>query len=472
VADLFPIIVVALLVAHVGLVVWLLRTKRLEKWDLSLLLGVVIMQRTQRGKRLIDAIARPRLFWNLVGDLGMTLGGMVAMTFLFLWTAVRALEPGSGLPTLGLQEILVIPGVNPFVPLWYGLFALAITLIVHEGGHGVLARANGMKLKSLGLLWLVVPVGAFVEPEDLDLKVAKRWARLRVFGAGPAVNIGMAALALLGFALLVGMLAPKPGLWVAGVTQDEDGNDLPAKRAGLVGGDIIVSIDGEAVDGPAGFDGILDGKSPGQVVWITTEAGRTVGVTLERAWDAFSAKTQDEIHAWTPRGQAICQRQLEPDPASARECSERLVERPFLGVHHVAPSQLAFLAHPFSNLYAFGFLIQLPLSEVLAQSPVLSVYLPSFYDEPFHAATFWVVVNLLFWIFWINLMVGVTNILPMLPLDGGHIFREALGGTLQRLAPRMATERRDKVVGGVAAAMSFVILGALILQLIGPRLVG
>jgi membrane-associated protease RseP (regulator of RpoE activity) len=478
------IILISLLVAYVLFLVVLIRTGRMEKWNLSLMLGVVLMQRTQHGKRTIDFIARPKRFWNFVGDLGivLTLSGMVAITVFFLWSVWLAVQPGSGVPALGLQEIFVIPGVNPFVPLWYGLAALAITLVVHEGGHGILARANEMKIKSLGLLWLVVPIGAFVEPEELDLKVASRRNRLRVFGAGPAVNIAFAAIALTCFALLMGSLVPKDGAWIAGVTQDALGNDMPAKKAGIVAGDILVDA---CVLGPgandclpqplhdwAGLTQFLNGTRPGQTVRFGLEDGSTARVTLVSLWDTLGHADQYNVTAGTPAAMRFCAALVEPDPKTGSECAAALQARPRAGVSAISPERLSYLSDPFENS-GIGFvrLTALPIQEVLSKEPVLGLYAPSFHTTPFHAPTFWVLANLAFWVFWINLMVGITNILPMLPLDGGHIFREAAGSVVGRLRPGLSSERRDRIVGVIATGMSFLILGAFIIQIAAPHLV-
>ncbi|HEX2066541.1 MAG TPA: site-2 protease family protein, partial [Candidatus Thermoplasmatota archaeon] len=203
-------VALGLLAAYLALVVWLVQTGRLQRWNLSLMLGVILMVRTQRGKGLLDVLARPRRLWNAFADAGtvVTLAGMALMTLVFAWSVWFSLQPGSGLQPLGASEILVIPGVNPFVPLWYGLVALIFTLVVHEGGHGILARANQMRVKSMGLLVAVVPIGAFVEPDDEDLRLASRRRRLRVFAAGPTVNLTFAVLALVGFSAMVGAATP------------------------------------------------------------------------------------------------------------------------------------------------------------------------------------------------------------------------------------------------------------------------
>jgi membrane-associated protease RseP (regulator of RpoE activity) len=462
------LIALGLVVAYIAFVVWLVQTGRLAKWNLSLMLGFALMVRTQRGKGLIDAIARPKRFWNFIGDFGtvLSLVGMVLMTVLFMLTLAISLDPGSGVQPLGASEILVIPGVNPFVPLWYGLIALALTLVVHEGGHGVLARANGMRVKSLGLLVAVVPIGAFVEPDEDDLKASSRRQRLRVFAAGPAVNIGTAALCLAAFALLMGTASPEPGVHVALTVKD-----APADEAGIEPGHSIVSVDGAAVADWEAFTSVMETRRPGDVLDVGLDDGQSLDVALSSYWDELTPAEQEAVLDEQPAAMAMCYARLEPDPDSGAQCAERLQGQAFLGVRPLLPGDTAFASDPFSDGgRGLLTLVSLPIGEVRGQ-PFLSVYLPEFHEAPFAPAVFWALVSLLFWVFWINLMVGLTNILPMLPLDGGHIFRDAVGGLVEKLRPAMDPEARDRLVGRTAGLVSFLILGAFILQIIGPRLV-
>lgn len=445
------LIALALVAAYVGFVVWLVSTGRLRRWNLSLMLGVVLMVRTQRGKGLIDALARPKRFWNLFADLGiaLTLAGMVLMTVVFAWSVWFSLQPNSGIEPLGANEILVIPGVNPFVPLWYGLLALIITLVVHEGGHGILARANAMRVKSLGLLIAVLPVGAFVEPDDEDLRMAPRRRRLRVFAAGPMTNLTFAVVALVGFGAMLGAAANVPGAHVASVVKD-----APAQRAGLAAGSVVVAADGKATLDWGTLVTVLNAHKPGDQVTLTLRDGSQHAATLASRWDVLTPQEQE--------------RQTAENATKA----ELLQHQSFLGVRPLLPEDTRFLAHPFtSGLTGFLALVSLPIGEVRGQ-PVLSTYLPAFNDAPWSPALYWPLALVLFWVFWINLMVGLTNILPMLPLDGGHIFRDAVGGLIQRLRPNLEAARLERLVGWLAGAMSLLILGAFILQVLGPRLVG
>src|SRR6266540_4310229 len=99
------------------------------------------------------------------------------------------------------QMLLGLPGLNPLIPFWYGILALGIAIIVHEFCHGILARVSHVKLNSLGLLFFIVPVGAFVEPDETEMKAMPRLERARLFSAGPAVNLMLAVIFALVFSV-------------------------------------------------------------------------------------------------------------------------------------------------------------------------------------------------------------------------------------------------------------------------------
>jgi membrane-associated protease RseP (regulator of RpoE activity) len=443
------LIAIGLLVLYVAFVVWLVQSGRMAKWNLSLMLGFALMVRTQRGKRLLETIARPKRFWNIAGDLGtvVTLVGMALLVPIMVLLAWITLTD-SRVEALAANEILVIPGVNPFVPLWYGLVALIVTLVVHEGGHGVLARANGLRVKSLGLLFAVVPIGAFVEPDEDDLKVAPRRRRLRVFAAGPGVNLACAALMLLVVAGMANATSERDGVGIASIVKG-----APSDAAGLEAGDLLLSAEGTALPDWPAFSAYMDTKAPGDTV--TFQVRHPDGsvsdqqATLGRRWDAYSPDAQQQIIA------------------SNATLAEDLQHDAYLGV--TQPVDAGFFAHPVSSWTNVALVTSVPIGEVRG-APVLSLYLPSFYDTPFDGDVYWVLFNLAFWIFWLNLMVGLTNILPLGILDGGHIFRDAVGGVVARLRPGMDPERQDHVVKGAARAMSWLIGVAFLLQIIGPRI--
>lgn len=81
----------------------------------------------------------------------------------------------------------VIPGLT--IPLFSGILALAVVLIVHEFSHGVLARTAKVKLKSIGLLPLgIIPIGAFVEPDEKQVEKLDKNRQNEIFIAGVSSN--------------------------------------------------------------------------------------------------------------------------------------------------------------------------------------------------------------------------------------------------------------------------------------------
>ncbi len=83
--------------------------------------------------------------------------------------------------------------------------------------------------------------------------------------------------------------------------------------------------------------------------------------------------------------------------------------------------------------------------------------------------TFWIIANCLYWIFWLNLMVGLTNALPAVPLDGGYLFKDAMGSVVGKLRKSLSEDARNKIVDQISLALSFLILFLILWQVIGPR---
>jgi len=142
----------------------------------------------------------------------------VAMLFFQVWLA------GTGLmgvihnpPPAQLaapQNILLIPGLNQFVPLTFGvLFALLLAMVVHEFAHGVFARLYNVKVKAAGFfIAIIFPIGAFVDLDEEQLKNENWMKRVAVAGVGPYANIICGLLVFLGLLVLIGFNFPQFGL--------------------------------------------------------------------------------------------------------------------------------------------------------------------------------------------------------------------------------------------------------------------
>ena len=163
----------------------------------------------------------------------------------------------------------VIPGID--LPLAAGILALALMLIVHEFSHGILARNAKVKLKSIGLVILgVIPMGAFVEPEEKEVVKLDSMKQTKIFAAGISANF----IAMLVFFVLVVLLFYYV---LPYITHDEvvvvaTIPGFPANGIVPVGAQ-ITSWEGVHVSNLAQLEGIASKDKPGQTISITTSKG-------------------------------------------------------------------------------------------------------------------------------------------------------------------------------------------------------
>ena len=173
----------------------------------------MLIVRTKRFAAIFDRLGALRTS-RYFSWIGLVLVPFIAGIALYL--LVNSLigllsNPGVGqvVRELGPGSILLLPGINPVLPIVYGWIAIVFAIAVHEGAHGVIARNVGFNVKSSGLLFfLFVPIGAFVDVDEEQIKKAKPRPALKVMAGGVGANIIVAAVCLLGVLLLVGSLTP------------------------------------------------------------------------------------------------------------------------------------------------------------------------------------------------------------------------------------------------------------------------
>lgn len=94
---------------------------------------------------------------------------------------------GSGIASQIPGVAPVIPGID--IPLFAGIIALALLLIVHEFSHGILSRISKVKLKSIGLLVFgFIPIGGYVEPDEKQISKLNSTSQTNIFAAGIGAN--------------------------------------------------------------------------------------------------------------------------------------------------------------------------------------------------------------------------------------------------------------------------------------------
>ena len=160
----------------------------------------------------------------------------------------------------------IIPGID--IPLVAGIISLVILLTVHELSHGVLSRIFGVKLKSMGLLMFgILPIGAFVEPEDKLIKRLSPAKQTSIFSAGVAANF---VIMLVFFALMLVILfyvAPKVYSYGVVVTGTTPG--YPAYNV-LRTGSQVLQWNGHSVSNISTLESAASADRPGRPVVIET----------------------------------------------------------------------------------------------------------------------------------------------------------------------------------------------------------
>jgi regulator of sigma E protease len=328
----------------------------------------------------------------------------------------------------------------------------ALLIILHEAGHFAAAKAVGMRVERFSLFFppLVarkkrgeteyaigaIPLGGYVKitgmnpAEDIPPAVAHRayyrqpvWKRIVVIAAGPAVNIVLAFLIL--WVLI----------WANGVgeptTRIEQINAPPARGA-LAPGDRIVAVDGvrgdferlkaqiashrcaEPVDG-------CQARTPAAITVARDGEERTV-----RLKPIFNEETDDMLVGF---GVGSVPRAVGPVDAAGRSVSELW----FFTTKTVETIAGVFEADKREDISGV-----VGSYEVTRQTIELSV----------ERAVFLLAI--------ISLSLGVINLFPFLPLDGGHIFWAVAEKVRGRAIPFSVMERAG-FVGFVLVIALFMI---------------
>jgi membrane-associated protease RseP (regulator of RpoE activity) len=244
--------------------------------------GPVLTLHTKRGKRLLNWLATPKRAWRAWGNFGLGVALVVLLgTVVVLVTSAAAtlVNPPEPSPVTQPRNALVIPGLNDFLPLSVApeiVAGLFVGMVVHEFGHGIMSRVEGIEVASMGAVFLaVLPIGAFVEPDEESQKQTDRGSRARMFAAGVTNNFLVVVLAFgLLFGPVAGALAVADGGLVGRVYDDS-----AAAQAGLGGGDRVVSLNGDPVANNTEFENALRDAEERSVT-VTLADGEEV--TVER----------------------------------------------------------------------------------------------------------------------------------------------------------------------------------------------
>lgn len=560
------IVAVVILAAWWYAVYTLDRIGFLKKHNMTAI-GPLLMWRSYRGLWMLDRFAAPKRFWKILITLGIPLIAisMVFMLLMIIFVDILMIvqTPAPG-PANEPQNILAIPGLNEYIPFLWGWIALIVAMLAHELGHAIMARAENIKVGSMGLLLLGVPIGAFAElneeemfgtksegkageilgpmdtaPPDSGKRKAGSLQLVRILGAGVISNF---IVAFIVFALLFGP--------VLGAIAGDDCNTVvikvaggsPADLAGIKSNFIINQVDGKDVSSPSQINDIIKSRHGSNVtiagmqgskqVSYTVPVGDARGVYILGVIDGYPGKEAglkpnmrllgidgtmlDNADAYTSymanttAGQNVTLTVLDTDGtqknlnltlAAGTEkkgyigfTGADLSDNPlgmFIGRFNAQghldwlkalplPQGDGIVAGIMTMLAGWFVVLLLPLWEFtgdvrgvgIFQSDLSSLFHPVGWAAPFGNGIFYLAICL-FWIGWLNFNVALFNCLPMIPLDGGHIFRELARTVIGKFVKdREKVERISKsIVNGLAitlfASLLFMFFAPYIVQWLG-----
>jgi Zn-dependent protease len=293
---------------------------------------------------------------------------------------------------VGPQANLLIPGLNPFLPITYGWAALIITIIIHEAGHGIVARVYNIRVDSTGLvLFLGLPIGAFVNIERDELNRATLRQKSAVLTAGPLNNMILAGASLLALFLVVSTLTPLP--------PDPNAPQFGVMVISVNGGSLAESIGME----PESVIQYVAGQEIRSLDDLGNRLRNNLGNTVDITWINKAGDTITRQAALPPA--------VEPG-------------RGTLGVTVTVLSDPQAVLDRYTGAFGSNPLaLLLPPTMQPGAVPYSDVMAPRYESSALGSASvFAPVANLLFWLWFINFNVGIFNALPIGPLDGGQLY--------------------------------------------------
>jgi membrane-associated protease RseP (regulator of RpoE activity) len=397
----------------------------------------IVMVRTRRLLNLLDDLARYRVFsdigwlyiaitiaagafmiWLMFNETYLVLSGSLAFRCA-IGAAPLAQCQANNIVTgsrPAITSYLLLPGINRYIPVLYGIIGIIVAVVVHEGTHGVIARRLKLPVKSTGLLFfLFVPIGAFVEMDEGLIQKLRARDSGRILAGGPGSNVVVASAALILMILLLGGLVPVySGALVTQYSASSPASELHGEGH-LQAGNLITAVNGTQVDSQRSLANFMSGTRPNETLLV-------------------SIGQQGVIHTYSITLGA------NPDNKSIG----------FIGVT-TSSQDLSSIRDTYATAYIHDPLLYIVLPGLVSQAETVVPFsdtLHSDYSSPVLGGSWYPLALTLFWIFFINMNLAFFNAIPLYPLDGG----QALLGLFSHSGRRWV-EARAKLLTTIFSVM-------------------
>jgi membrane-associated protease RseP (regulator of RpoE activity) len=367
---------------------------------------------------------------------------------------------------IGVIGVAALIGMLALFNIWWFVFVVGVLIAIclHELGHFMTARWTGMKATQFFIgfgprLWSfrkgeteygvrALPLGAFVRiigmnnmddvpPEDEQRTYRSKSypRRMLVITAGSLMHMLIAVVLLFTVYAIDGEVKPTDGVQVHEVLTAS-----PAAAAGLRGDDILLSIDGEQLKKPEDLGTVIQSSDPGDtlaVVVIRDGVRMTVPVVIAANSDqtsplygkpyigVSSSQALETINHSVPGAAANAVLDIFPTSWEMTKGAIRVLN-PVNIVTHLAGT-----------------------NDDLETRPTTLVGVTSVSDDVGRSEGF---VGILYLLAVLNVFVGVFNMFPLLPLDGGH----AAIATYERLRERNGQRYHADVTKMMPFAMAVI----------------
>jgi membrane-associated protease RseP (regulator of RpoE activity) len=366
------------------------------------------------------------------------------------------LNPGSGNFSQVLQLLVVLAVVTAlFLAAGLGdlLLFIAILIVVvmlHELGHFATAKWSGMKVTEYFVgfgprLWSVrrgeteygvkaIPAGGYVRitgftamedvPDEDEPRAYRQqpfWKRIIVGSAGSAMHLLIAFVLALIAVFSFGVSTSDQQIirldHFAGVAA------TPAQQAGLVKGDVIVSLNGKPLHGPTALPDTLRHDSGVPVTLGVQRNGHTSQVTVtpvDGRGMKINGTVQTPANAKSPHGYIG----VETEPTSRSVNPVVAVGLAGDNLWQITTGEIAGIGHMFSLSGLTSVYHQVTNSKDAAKAastgtdrPISVIGIAHLGSQAQQDGIYFLLEFLIL----INIVFGLLNMLPMIPFDGGHV---------------------------------------------------
>lgn len=379
---------------------------------------------------------------------------------------------------------LVAAGIASW-PILLFILLFIVSIIAHEFGHYIVARKSGMKVTEFFIgfgprIWSfrrgeveyglkAIPLGAYVktpgmtnletdvpaEDEPRTFRAASSPRRALMIFAGPAMNL---LLALVGFCVAFAVydeptvISSFPVVEVADLEGDPAS---PATTAGIKSGDIIRSIDGVAIDpaGPYTQVGDIVRSRPNKVVPVVVERDGAL-LTLQTALGTRDGCSSQGYLGVRPSstGGLIQRNALEGIGEGAKFFGSAAADT-VIGIGKVfGPSGVGRIFRTVTK----------SACDDLTTRPVSIIGISQIGGQAVKSGAQATIMLISV----VNLALGMLNLLPVLPLDGGHLLMTAIERIRRRKNPKYVIDyaRAVPYFGVAIIVIVFVMFSALYLD--------